>query len=108
MSLSIQSANVTLGEFPLDCCILTAYYPEQFSIRRLRLLGGEFQMGRFHIAVHAAIFRASARAFQLWDCGLNSYLRQMIFIYVKRVGQRFADSREFSPGTPVFSHRKSD
>ena len=52
-----------------------------------------------------AVVRASA--FHLWD--MSSILAEDFthHTHVKRVSQRSAESRGFSPGTPVSSHRES-
>jgi hypothetical protein len=51
-----------------------------------------------------AIVRASA--FHLWDRWFDSRYGLMHDTYVKRVSQRSTESRGFSPGTPVSSHRE--
>jgi hypothetical protein len=48
-----------------------------------------------------------ARAFHLWYRGFDSRCGRYD-IHVKRVSQRSAESRGFSPGTPVSSHREVD
>ena len=39
---------------------------------------------------------------------LSSWVRFSLRTHVKRVGQRSAESRGFSPGAPVSSHRESE
>jgi hypothetical protein len=38
---------------------------------------------------------------------LSSWIRLSLWIHVKRVSQRSVESRGFSPGAPVSSHRES-
>ena len=55
-------------------------------------------------SVHGAV--VSVSAFHLWVVGSILYQDSSNVSHVQRVSQRSAESRGFSPGTPVSSHRE--